>query len=373
MPNIFKTIKDKLFNVVSSEKMTAVGFVKNDFDNEFSQRQINKPNPKGNDLLVKVNAVSVNPVDTKIRLAYDGNDFKVIGFDAVGIVMGSGSNVTKFKNGDRIYYAGSQIRSGSNSEYQLVDERLAALAPKNLDDAQAAAMPLTAITAYEILVDQLGINFANNAAEGKKILIINGAGGVGSILIQLSKWLGMKVYATASKKESIEMIKKMGVDVVVDRNKNISRQLKTSTADGVDYVAVLHDTNQYWDAITEILNPFGTVVSIVENSQPFDMAPLKNKGQQFKWEFMFAKSKYNHDMSSQGQALAQITKLFEAGILKPTLTKTLENINADNLNEAHRLVESGTTVGKISLTAPFAENKTASQEEAVKDELITYD
>lgn len=371
--SIFKTIKDKIIDVVTNDKMTAIGVVENDFDNEFTKRQINKPRPKGQDLLVKIDAVSVNPVDAKMRLSYNSDDFKVLGFDAVGIVTAIGSAVTKFKVGDRIYYSGSQIRPGSNAEYQLVDQRLVALAPKNLNDAQAAAMPLTAITAYEILVDQLGIDFSSNAAENKKIFIINGAGGVGSILIQLAKWLGMKVYATAGQQTSIEMVKKMGADVVVDRNKDIAKQLKTSDSDGVDYVAALYDTNQYWSTITEVLNPFGIVVSIVENSQPFDMAPLKNKGQQFKWEFMFAKSNYNHLIDSQGHALAQITKLFEANLLKPTLTKTIENINADNLNEAHQLIESGKTVGKVSLIAPFAENKTASDDEAVNKNMITYD
>lgn len=370
MANIFQKIKDKLFSGSHSEKMMAIGVRKNDFDNELTQEQIAKPKPSGNDLLVKINAVSVNPVDTKSRLSYQEDDFKILGYDAVGIVASVGPDVTKFKIGDRIYYAGSQIRPGADAEFQLVDERLVALAPKNLNDAQAAALPLTAITAYEILVDQLGIDFRSQAAEGKKMLIINGAGGVGSILIQLSKWLGIKVYATANKKDSVDMVKKMGVDVVVDRNKDIAKQVKTSGSDGVDYLAVLYDTNQYWSTITEVLNPFGTVVSIVENSQPFDMAPLKNKGQQFKWEFMFAKSRYDHQIESQGRALAEIAKLYEADILQPTVTKTIENINAENLNRAHQLIESGATVGKISLTGPFVENKTASNDEAVQNDRL---
>jgi zinc-binding alcohol dehydrogenase family protein len=345
---IVNSIKD-LFT--GGEKMQAVGYNQN---GKMVDAKVIKPKPKRRELLVRIDAVSVNPVDSKMFKAAGGNqNLKILGFDAVGIVESVGDQVQKFKIGDKVFYAGTQKNQGSDAEFQIVDEQLVGMAPKKLSNAQIAAMPLTSITSYEILVDQLELDFKSGAGNEKTILIINGSGGVGSTLIQLSKYLGLKVIATAGRPESTDYVKKLGADIVINREANLVEELKKNGYANVDYIAMLYDINAYWESVVQILKPFGTVVSIEENKEPFNIDPLKNKGQQFKWEFMFAKGNYEHEMQTQGDALNMISKLLEAGTLQSTLSQTFQGINAANILESYDLLDSGKTLGKIVLTADF--------------------
>ncbi|MCW3764022.1 zinc-binding alcohol dehydrogenase family protein [Weissella confusa] len=312
-----------------------------------------KPTPKGHDLLVKVNAVSVNPVDVGVRRSGHGklSKPKIIGWDACGIVEKVGSQVSLFSPGDRVYYAGSFKRSGSNSEYQLVDERIVGNAPKSLTDVQAAAMPLTSLTAYEALFEQLSLSQDKTSNEGKTILIINGAGGVGSVATQLASNAGLTVIATASRPESINWVKSHGATDVVNHRKNLVNEVHKLGYKYVDYILELKDIDSHWKEMCELIKPEGAIASITENRRPINLRLLTPKKAIFAWEWMYTKSYYHTpDMQSQHEILNKIATLIDNSELQCTLTQSLSPINANNLREAHSLVENGHMIGKVGVT-----------------------
>lgn len=307
------------------------------------------PHAEGRDLLVKIKAISVNPVDFKIRqnAAKDTvlDTPKVIGWDACGVVEAVGDEVTLFKKGDEVYYAGDINRSGSNAEYQLVDERITGKKPLSLTVAEAAAMPLTVLTAWEILFDRIRISPEKD--KGKSLLIIGGAGGVGSIAIQLAKKIaGLTVIATASRPESIQWCKEMGADVVVD-HRNLTEAMNAAGFSMVDFILDFVDTSAYWDAMADLIKPQGHIASITGAGTPVALNKLKSKSVSFSWEFMYTRSSFQtDDMQEQHNILNRVADLLDEGILKHTLTTTLNGLTADNLKTAHGLQESGKTIGK---------------------------
>lgn len=333
--------------------MKAIGFKTSlpiDESESFIMFETPVPEPKGRDLLVKIKAISVNPVDFKIRQNSAKDTVletpKVIGWDAVGTVEAVGEDVTFFKAGDEVYYAGDLIRSGSNAEYQLIDERITGLKPSSLTYAEAAAMPLTALTAWESLYDRIRI--AEPKDKGKSILIIGGAGGVGSIAIQLARKIsGLKVIATASRPETKAWCKAMGADVVVD-HKNLVEEVHAAGLKEVDFILDLVDLNNYWDTLVELIKPQGHIVSITGSATPVALNKLKNKSVTFSWELMYTRSMYQtDDMEQQHHILNALAKLLDDGTLKTTLNQTLKGFSVENLKEAHRLLESGKTIGKV--------------------------
>tara|TARA_R110002095_G_scaffold105726_1_gene92522 strand:+ start:1365 stop:2402 length:1038 start_codon:yes stop_codon:yes gene_type:complete len=313
----------------------------------------------GQDLLVKVKAIAVNPVDYKVRLNMPPaeGEYKVIGWDAVGEVVATGEAVTQFKPGDVVYYAGDITRQGSNAEYQLVDERLVGHKPKSLSDAEAAALPLTAITAWEILFEHLAIQQQSPdsaATSDEVILVVGAAGGVGSILIQLAKAItGATVIATASRESSQAWVKKLGADYVVDHRLPLQPQIEALIANNglgpLTHVASLNSTDSYFDSYTEMLAPFGKI-ALIDDPQTFNVANLKPKSLSLHWEFMFARSKFKAaDMHEQSRLLNRVSDLIDQGYIQTTVGKNLGAINANNLRTAHAELESGRSIGKIVL------------------------
>jgi alcohol dehydrogenase len=255
-----------------------------------------------------------------------------------------------FAIGDEVYYAGSVTRSGSNAEFQLVDARIVARKPASLNFAEAAALPLTTITAWEGLFDRLHVDPAG-ADAGRSVLIIGGAGGVGSIAIQIAKQIaGLKVITTASRPETIDWCHALGADHVIDHRGDLVAQLKALGFETVDYAFCCNDTDQHFAALAAVIRPQGTICSIVENTQPLPVELLKNKSAAFVWEFMFTRAMFGTpDMAAQGRLLAQVAQFIDDGVLKTTLTETLAPINAANLRRAHTQIESGKTIGKLAI------------------------
>jgi zinc-binding alcohol dehydrogenase family protein len=315
--------------------------------------ELDKPTPTGHDLLVRIEAIGVNPVDTKVRApkAKVEETPRVLGWDASGTVESVGPDVTLFKVGDPVFYAGSITRPGTNSEFHLVDERIVGAKPKSLDYTHAAALPLTTITAWEALFSRLGVS-AEGRDEGKSVLIVGGAGGVGSIGIQLAKKVArLKVIATASRPESAKWARELGADHIVDHFGDMPKQLKTAGFDQVDYVLIFNDTDKHFPAAAEVVKPQGGICSIVENAQPIPVELLKSKSAAFHWEFMFTRSMFGTpDMIEQHKLLTEVARLIDAGVIKTTLGRDLGKINAANVREAHRLLEEGRAIGKLALT-----------------------
>ena len=317
--------------------------------------ELPKPVASGRDILVKISAIAVNPVDYKIRqnvAATDGN-YKVIGWDAVGEVIEVGDKVSQFKLGDKVYYAGDLNRQGCNSEYQLVDERIVGFKPSNLSDADAAALPLTTITAWELLFEHLSIKQQSPDAIKKTnevILVVGAAGGVGSILLQLAKALtGATIIATASRQSSQDWAKKLGADYIVDHTKPLQSQIEALNIAQVTHVASLNGSPKYMDTYTELLVPFGKI-ALIDDPGSFEITKLKTKSLSLHWEYMFARAMYqSEDMNKQSQLLNRVSELVEQGYIQTTIGKNLGLINAANLRTAHGELESGTTIGKIVL------------------------
>jgi zinc-binding alcohol dehydrogenase family protein len=335
--------------------MKAVGYYQPlPIDNPESLQDIELPAPVAGarDLLVRVKAVSVNPVDTKVRknAAPEAGQAKVLGWDAVGTVEAIGSGVQNFKVGDRVYYAGSIIRPGANAELHAVDERIAALAPKSLDDAQAAALPLTTITAYELLFDRLQVPKDGGGGEGQTLLITGGAGGVGSILIQLARQLTkLRIVATASRAETREWCLALGAHTVIDHSKPLAAELKAAGIGEVDMVASLTQTEQHYAQIIESLKPQGQL-AVIDDMKVLDAMPLKTKCISLHWEMMFARSRFETpDIAEQGKLLAEVAALVDAGRIRTTANASFGTINAANLKRAHALIESGKAQGKVVL------------------------
>ncbi|AOW21517.1 zinc-binding alcohol dehydrogenase family protein [Urechidicola croceus] len=332
--------------------MKAIGFKKSlpiTEKESFIEFDIEKPIPMGYDLLVKIVAISVNPVDFKIRQSAAKDIVldtpKIIGWDAVGIVESLGDKTSRFKVGDEVYYAGDITRNGSNAEYQLIDERIVGHKPKNLSIPEAAAIPLTGLTAYESLFDRIKVDSERD--KGKTVLILAGAGGVGSIAIQLAKKIGnLTVIATASRPDSVKWCKDMGADYVVNHY-NLKEELEKIGHSQVNYILDFVDLEGYWETIAEIIKPQGHIVSITASSNPLNLNILKAKSVTFSWELMYTRSMYTtDDIERQHEILNQIASLLDDGIIKSTLTTTLKGFTVENLKEAHRMQESGKTIGK---------------------------
>jgi zinc-binding alcohol dehydrogenase family protein len=308
------------------------------------------PSLQPHDLLVRVGAISVNPVDTKVRLhrAPKDNQPEILGWDAVGVVEATGAAVSNFTKGDRVYYAGAITRPGTNSELHAVDERIVAMAPTSLDDSQAAALPLTAITAYELLFDRLGATKGGNA--GKTLLVIGGAGGVGSILIQLARQLThLRIIATASRQETRQWCLDLGAHAVIDHSRPIAEELKSGGFGEVDYVAALTQTPQHYDQIVESLKPQGKL-AVIDDMDKLDIMKLKTKSISLHWELMFTRSMFQTpDMAEQGRLLAEVAELVDSGRVRTTASSNFGRINAENLRRAHAHIESGQARGKIVL------------------------
>lgn len=338
--------------------MNAIGFTKHlPIQDKNSLITFTEPIPTatGHDLLVKIISTSVNPVDVGVRGDGRGTlkNPKVIGWDAYGIVTEIGPDVTLFKVGDKVFYAGSFIRPGTDSEYQLVDERIVGHAPTKLSAAEIAAMPLTSLTAWEALFERLEIDRpAVSENKGKSILIINGSGGVGSIATQLAHLAGLTVIASASRPETIKWTEQNGADFTVNHHKNLVTEVRNLKFHYVDYILNLNDLDGHWNEIAELIKPEGAVAAITENRRGIDLQKLTKKAASFHWEWMYTKSYYHTaDMVSQHQILDQVAKLLDAGKIHSTVTKVLKPINVANLKEAHRLVETNHMIGKVVISS----------------------
>lgn len=308
---------------------------------------LDMPVPSARDLLIEVKAVSVNPVDTKLRGRINPSpDTKVLGYDGVGIVKAVGENVTLFNVGDRVFYAGDMSRQGSNAEFQLVDERIVGLAPTSISDAQAAALPLTAITAWELLFDRLQLN--RNSKQS--LLIIGAAGGVGSIMLQLAKQLtSVTIIATASRENSANWVRKLGADHVINHHQPLAEQLTALGFDSVDNIVSLTNTDQHFEQIVQCITPQGKF-ALIDDPASLNVVALKRKSVSLHWEFMFTRSLFETtDMQTQHDILNQIALLVDNGTLMTTLGRELGKINVENLVKAHQLLESQTMVGKLVL------------------------
>jgi NADPH2:quinone reductase len=331
--------------------MKAVGFTHYlpiEDPNSFLDLDIETPVPLNEDILVEVKAISVNPVDTKVRAPKDivEESPRIIGYDASGIVKAVGSDVTLFKEGDEVYYAGDISRSGTNQEFHLVDQKIVGFKPKSLSFAEAAALPLTTITAYESFFDRLKID-PNGAHAGQTILIIGAGGGVGSIGIQLAKLAELKVIATASRSETTNWVKELGADYVINHRENMIEQVRDLGLYHVDHIAIFNDM-RHWETAVELIRPQGGIVTIDDTELPMPMAGMKAKAASLHWEYMFARSMHQtEDMIEQHKLLSNISEKIDAGTIRTTVTDVLSPINAKSIREAHRLIETGQAKGKI--------------------------
>ncbi len=314
-----------------------------------------RPEPGPRDLLVNVRAVSVNPVDTKIRGArhqgsvVDGTGKpRVLGWDAAGVVVDKGNAVSGFAVGDEVYYAGELERPGSNAEYQAVDERLVGRKPKSIGFAEAAALPLTSITAWELLFDRFGVR---EGESGGSLLVSGAAGGVGSILVQLGRRLtGLTVIATASRPETVQWVTAMGAHHVIDHTKPLAGQVKDLQQPPVKYVASLTGTARNFAQLVEVLAPQGKM-GVIDDPESLDAVPLKRKAASLHWEFMFARSMWQTaDMVEQGRLLNRVSELVDRDELRSTQTQTFSPISVENLKKAHATAESGKAIGKVTLS-----------------------
>ncbi len=340
------------------KKMKAVGYLESktiDQHDALLDIQLPIPTATDRDLLVKVSAISVNPVDTKIRMRAQpsAGEYKVLGWDAVGEVSAIGENVSGFKVGDKVWYAGDITRAGANSEYHLVDERIVGKQPASLSNMQAAALPLTAITAWELLFDRLGFEHNPQAEKSAtvRLLIIGAAGGVGSILSQLALTLtNATVIGTASRKESKEWLKGLALDYVIDHSKPLSQELAGIGIEDVTHVISLTHTDSHYAEIVKVLAPQGQLALIDDPKIPLDIMQLKLKSISVHWELMFTKSMFKTaDMHSQGELLDAVSAMVDQGKIETTLGEHYGLINADNLKKAHALIESGKAIGKVVL------------------------
>jgi zinc-binding alcohol dehydrogenase family protein len=311
-----------------------------------------KPAPSGRELLVEVKAISVNPVDYKVRLRAvpDEQLPRILGWDVAGVVSEVGPDAKLFKRGDEVYYAGSIQKPGANSEYHVIDERIVGHKPRKLGFAAAAALPLTTLTAWEGLFDRLGISRAG-ADRGKSLLLIGAAGGVGSIAIQLAKKLaGLRVIATASRPESARWVQELGADAVIDHTGDLAAQMRAAGTAEADYIFCLTDATPYFPRFAPVVRPQGKLCLIVSQTGPVDLNPLMQKSVSIHWEFMFTRSLFaTADIERQHEILREAAALIDDGTLRTTLADSLGSINAANLRRAHQMLERGRTIGKLVL------------------------
>jgi NADPH2:quinone reductase len=312
------------------------------------------PVPGAMDLLVKVRAVSVNPVDTKVRkLLGDAvqEPPRVLGFDAAGVVEAVGAEVTGFSPGDEVFYAGDVTRAGSNAEYQAVDARLVAKKPATWSFEEAAAVPLVALTAWELLFERMGID-PDGSDRGKALLVINGAGGVGSAVIPLARAAGLRVVATASRPETVAWCKSLGADEVINHREPLRAQAEALGIPEFPYIANLYNTESYWETTADLLAPLGTLGLIVETVNPVHIGnPFRLKSPRIVWEYMMTRSRFQTaDMHRQGEILAEVSRRCDAGEFPKIGTRLFDRISAENLREAHAAMESGSAHGKWVLS-----------------------
>jgi zinc-binding alcohol dehydrogenase family protein len=310
------------------------------------------PQAGARDLLVQVAAISVNPVDHKMRgAATEDGSPRVLGWDVAGTVTAVGPEVTLFKAGDAVYYAGSLVRQGANSQFHVVDERIVGRKPSTLDFAQAAALPLTSITAWEAIYERLGVAHGG-IDQGKRILIVGGAGGVGSIAIQLAKKLArLTVVATASRPESAAWCRALGADHIIDHNGDMPAQLKALGLDSMDFILCLNEFDHHFPAMAEALAPQGKLCSIVKNEGPLALDLLFTKSATLVFELMFTRSMFGTaDMIEQHHLLTTLAGLIDEGRIATTLGEQFGAINAANLARAHAALEARRTIGKIVLS-----------------------
>jgi NADPH2:quinone reductase len=328
---------------------TAYGYTRNlpsDDPQAIIERTVEVAAPRPHDLLVHIHAVSVNPVDVKLRASAPAEDgFRILGFDASGTVVGTGDAVTLFKAGDEVYYAGDFTRPGTNQGLHLVDERLVGAKPEDLSHADAASLPLTALTAWECIFDRLEITKASTGT----LLVVGASGGVGSVMIQLVRELApeVRIIATASNQESVKWVTDLGAHRTVNHHEDLVEQVHQVVGDGVDWLFTGHSEGQI-ETYAEIVKPFGAIVAIDDG--PRDVAPLKDKCISWHWEFMFSTALYAPESTHQHDILDRVAALVDHQQLRATTTKVLSPINADTLREAHRLVEDGHVIGKIVIS-----------------------
>lgn len=332
--------------------MKAIGYQKSlPIENELSLQDIEleTPTAHGHDILVEVKAVSVNPVDFKIRQAMPAaeGEYKVIGWDATGVVKSVGENVSLFKPGDKVWYAGDITRSGSNAQFQLVDERIVGHMPSSLSYGEAAALPLTSITAWELLFDRL--NVAKND-DSKSILVIGAAGGVGSIMVQLLKQrTKLNIIASASRAETISWLEDLGADTIVNHRNPLSEEFAAKNLSEVDYVVSLNNTEQHLPEIEKVVKPQGQF-AFIDDPETLNIVPFKNKSVSVHWELMFTRSLFKtDDMQEQHVILNNVATMIDQGQIKTTVGEHLGKINAANLRKAHQHLESQTAKGKVVL------------------------
>ncbi len=332
--------------------MKAIGYQKSlPIENELSLQDIELETPAahGHDILVEVKAVSVNPVDFKIRQAMPAADgeYKVIGWDATGVVKSVGENVSLFKPGDKVWYAGDITRSGSNAQFQLVDERIVGHMPSSLSYGEAAALPLTSITAWELLFDRL--NVAKNDGS-KSILVIGAAGGVGSIMVQLLKQrTKLNIIASASRAETISWLEDLGADTIVNHRNPLSEEFAAKNLSEVDYVVSLNNTEQHLPEIEKVVKPQGQF-ALIDDPETLNIVPFKNKSVSVHWELMFTRSLFKtDDMQEQHVILNNVATMIDLGQIKTTVGEHLGKINAANLRKAHQHLETQTAKGKVVL------------------------
>lgn len=330
--------------------MKAVGYQKAGSINAPSSLvnlEVEKPVATGHDILVAVKAISVNPVDTKIRGAVnpEKTPYKILGWDVAGVVEAVGDAVSLFKPGDQVWYAGAIHRAGGNAEFHLVDERIVSLKPTALDFKAAAAMPLTAITAWELLFDRLGVTECSTG----NLLVIGGAGGVGSMLIQLAKQLtNLTVIATASRPESIAWVKSLGADIVVNHH-HLAQDLADKALGEIQFVASLTNTELHLATIVDVIAPQGKL-AVIDDPKILDIKPFKQKSVSVHWEFMYTRSLFNTpDMLKQHELLGKVAQMVDAGQLVSTMKMDFGQLCAENLTKAHQLIESGQAIGKVVL------------------------
>ena len=340
--------------------MKAIGFERHlpvDHPEAFRAFDLPVPEPGPFDLRVAVEAVSVNPVDTKVRAPRQSDPDhpdnhaepspRILGFDALGVVDAVGASVSRFRPGDVVFYAGDIGRPGSNAEFQLVDEAIVGHAPRGVEPADAAALPLTALTAWETLFDRLGLD-PDGADAGTPVLLINGAGGVGSMAIQLARAAGLEVIATASRPESRQWCLDLGAAVVVDHFADLSAQLAEHGISEVPAIACFNDLDRHFHAMAELVAPQGRLASIVGNKSPLPFHGLRDKSVGFFWEYMFTRPRFDTpDKGRQGEILDTVAGMVEDGVVLSTRHEVLGSINAENLRTAHRRLEGGHVIGKL--------------------------
>ncbi|CAM4374327.1 zinc-binding alcohol dehydrogenase family protein [Zobellia nedashkovskayae] len=332
--------------------MKAIGYIENLPIQDVKSLQdveLDMPKATGRDILVEIKAISVNPADYKVRVGMpvEGDDWKIIGWDAAGIVKEVGNDVTLFKVGDEVWYAGDFTRQGSYAEYQIVDERIVGRKPTSISFAEAAALPLTTLTAYEMLFDRLEV--ARNDAN-KSILVIGAAGGVGSILVQLAKKLTkLNIIGTASREETTDWLKELGADSVINHRNKLSQEFEKYNLPAPDYVVSLNATEQHADEIVKLIKPQGKF-GFIDDPKSFNVMPFKHKAVSTHIEFMFARSMFQtEDMIEQNNILNEVSKLIDNGTIKTTLGENFGTINAEHMRKAHAFLETGKAKGKIVL------------------------